>query len=61
VLDVGTGHGRLLLELHLQNKAFELFGLDVSASMLRRARINLKGVDVDLRGGSIRNTGYESE
>lgn len=61
VLDVGTGPGRLLLELHKQNKAFELFGLDVSASMLRRARINLKGVDVDLCQGSIRNTGYESD
>jgi ubiquinone/menaquinone biosynthesis C-methylase UbiE len=61
VLDVGTGPGRLLLELHKQNKAFELFGLDISPSMLRRARINLKGVDVDLRQGSIQSTGYDSE
>ena len=60
VLDVGTGPGRLLLELRKLNDHLELFGLDISASMVRRARKNLQGIPVDLRQGSIRNTDYQS-
>jgi len=59
VLDVGTGPGRLLLELHKLNDHLELFGLDISASMVRRARKNLQGISVDLRQSSIRNTDYQ--
>lgn len=60
VLDVGTGPGRLLLELRKLNDHLELFGLDISASMVRRARKNLQGIHVDLRQGSIQDTDYES-
>ena len=60
LLDVGTGHGRLLREIHNANPAVELFGLDISAAMLRRARRNLIGPQVDLRQGNIRNSGYDS-
>lgn len=61
VLDIGTGPGMLLLALHKLNSAFELFGLDISAAMVRRAGRNLKGVDADLRQGSIRKTDYDSD
>jgi ubiquinone/menaquinone biosynthesis C-methylase UbiE len=60
VLEIGTGPGRLLFELHKLNDNFEIFGLDISVSMLRRARKNLQGVSVDLRQGSIRHTEYDS-
>jgi len=59
ILDIGTGPGRLLLELHRLNGDLDLFGLDIAASMVRQARRNLKGISVDLRRGSIRNTDYE--
>lgn len=58
VLDVGTGPGMLLLELHRLNSSFELFGLDISAAMVQRARKNLEGFCVDVRQGSIRETDY---
>jgi SAM-dependent methyltransferase len=61
VLDIGTGPGRLLRELHKRNAALELFGLDISAAMVERARRNLKGVEADLRLGSIRETDYDSD
>lgn len=60
VLDIGTGPGTLLLEIHKLNEVFELFGLDISAAMVRRARKNLQGLSVDLRQGSIRKTDYDS-
>ena len=59
VLDIGTGPGRLLAELHRLNGTLELFGLDISAAMVRRARGNLQGVAADLRQGNIRATDYE--
>lgn len=61
LLEIGPGPGRLLLEIHKQNANLGLFGLDISASMLRRAARNLEGIAVDLRQGSIRHTGYESD
>ncbi len=61
LLEVGIGHGRLLREIHRINAAIDLYGLDISPAMVQRARINLKGVPVDLRAGNIRYTNYASE
>jgi ubiquinone/menaquinone biosynthesis C-methylase UbiE len=61
LLDAGTGPGRLLLEIHRLNPTMELFGIDVSSSMIRVARRNLEGIDVDLRVGSIATTDYQSD
>jgi ubiquinone/menaquinone biosynthesis C-methylase UbiE len=58
VLDVGMGPGRLLLEIHRLNPALELYGLDVSGSMVRLAGQNLAGIKTDLRQGSIEQTDF---
>jgi len=61
LLDIGTRPGRLLIEIHKMNSDIELFGLDVSASMIGAARKNLTGIKTDLRQGNIRSTSYESD
>ena len=61
LLDVGTGPGRLIGEIHKINPNIELYGLDVSAAMLQQARKNLAGIPVDLRQGNIRNSGFPDE
>ncbi|MBC8484881.1 MAG: class I SAM-dependent methyltransferase, partial [Bacteroidetes bacterium] len=60
LLDVGTGPGRLLLEINQLNPDIELYGLDISASMINIARNNLKNVPVKLQVGSIKQTNYDS-
>jgi ubiquinone/menaquinone biosynthesis C-methylase UbiE len=57
LLDIGTGPGRLLLELHRLNPRIALFGLDISPAMIDVARRNLKGIPVDLRQGRAEETG----
>jgi len=59
LLDIGTGPGRLLLEIHRLNPNIELFGLDISEAMVQVAGQNLAGIKVDLRQGNIRQTGYD--
>ncbi len=61
LLDVGTGPGRLLSEINRLNPDLELFGLDISASMIKVARNNLQNIRANLRVGSIRHTDYESD
>jgi len=61
LLDVGTGPGRLLIEINQLNPDLELFGLDISASMIKVARNNLENIRADLRVGSIRHTEYERD
>jgi ubiquinone/menaquinone biosynthesis C-methylase UbiE len=61
LLDVGTGPGRLLHEVHDLNPNLELYGLDISAAMLKLARRNLSGIAVDLRQSDVRQTGYPNE
>ena len=61
ILDVGTGPGQLLIELHQLNPAFELFGLDISGSMVELARRQLSGLGVDVRQGDIQHTSYEDD
>jgi ubiquinone/menaquinone biosynthesis C-methylase UbiE len=61
LLDVGTGPGRLLIEINRLNPNSKLFGLDISDSMIKVARNNLQNIRADLRVGSIRHSGYESD
>jgi ubiquinone/menaquinone biosynthesis C-methylase UbiE len=61
LLDVGTGPGRLLMEINRLNPGIELFGLDISASMIKVARNNMQNIRANLRVGSIRHTEYESD
>ena len=61
LLDVGTGPGRLLAGINRLNPDLELFGLDISASMIRLAHKNLQNIPVKLQVGSIRQTEYESD
>jgi len=60
LLDVGTGPGRLLAEINLLNPEIELFGLDISASMIEVARNNLKNILANLQVGSIKHTNYNN-
>lgn len=62
LLDIGTGPGRLLLEINKKSPAIEVFGLDISASMIDMARKNLSSVNnVDLRVGNIASTNFQSD
>ena len=59
ILDVGTGPGRLLLEIHHLNPNIALFGLDISEAMVQLAQKNLAGVYAELRQGNIQQTDYD--
>jgi len=59
LLDVGTGPGRLLKAIHEKNPNLNLFGLDISSSMMDLARHNLRSIkNLDLRIGNIVKTDY---
>lgn len=60
LLDVGTGPGRLLLEISKRVPQINLFGLDISRSMINRAKQNLANIpNVDLRIGNINQTDFQ--
>ncbi|NLD45948.1 MAG: class I SAM-dependent methyltransferase [Clostridiaceae bacterium] len=60
LLDIGTGPGRLLLEINKKIPQLDLFGLDISESMLAIAKQNLKNIKgVDLQVGNIVQTDYQ--
>jgi len=59
LLDVGTGPGRLLIAINQFNPNIELYGLDISESMIKQAKENLSNVSVDLRLGNIMKTEYK--
>lgn len=61
LLDIGTGPGRLLLEIHRLNPDIKLFGLDIAVAMVEQAKRNLAGIEADVRQGNIRATNYESD
>jgi len=61
LLDIGTGPGRLLLEIHKLNPGVELYGLDISQAMTELARQNLAGVTVDLKTANVCATGYQGD
>lgn len=60
ILDVGTGPGYLLWEIHKLNSEIELYGLDISNSMVEQASRNLADIKVDLQRGNIRTTNYQN-
>ncbi len=61
LLDIGTGHGRLLIEINKINPKIELYGIDVSNRMIDIAKSNLKNINADLRQGNINKTNYDSD
>lgn len=61
VLDIGTGPGRLLAEIHKKNPKLELYGLDISSSMVELARSNLEAIRPDLRVGNISRTDFADD
>ncbi|NHJ14909.1 MAG: class I SAM-dependent methyltransferase [Candidatus Thorarchaeota archaeon] len=61
LLDVGTGPGRLLQEIHGRNPSISLYGLDISESMIRLAERNLNGIDVSLHVSSIQKSAFEDD
>lgn len=61
LLDIGTGPGRLLLEVHRLNPRVELFGLDISPAMIDVARRNLSGIPVNLQQGRAEQTGFPAD
>ncbi|NOH01979.1 MAG: class I SAM-dependent methyltransferase [Chloroflexi bacterium] len=61
LLDIGTGPGMLLREVHCLNPEIELFGLDISDAMVALAWKRLSDIPVDLRAGNIRKTDYAND
>ncbi|MCJ7540201.1 MAG: class I SAM-dependent methyltransferase, partial [Desulfobacterales bacterium] len=61
MLDIGTGPGKLLFEVHQLNPGLELFGLDISEAMVQLAKKSLKGIKVNIECGDIRQTNYEDD
>jgi len=62
LLDIGTGPGRLLHEVYKRNPEIELYGMDISSSMLEVAKQNLKELKtIDLQVGNIVKTEYPSD
>ena len=61
LLDIGTGPGRLLLEVHKLNAGLQLYGLDISQAMIGLAQQNLVGVTTDLKMANVCATGYEGD
>jgi ubiquinone/menaquinone biosynthesis C-methylase UbiE len=61
MLDIGTGPGKLLFEVHQLNPRIELFGLDISEAMVQLAKKNLTGINVNIQCGDIRHTDYTDD
>jgi ubiquinone/menaquinone biosynthesis C-methylase UbiE len=60
LLDIGTGHGRLLLKIRDQNSVIKLYGLDISEAMIKVAGRNLGSMNAELSVGRIENSPYDS-
>ncbi len=61
LLDIGTGHGKLLKEIHKLNPQIELYGLDISKAMIEVAKTNIAQIQVNLMQGNINSTIYEKD
>ncbi|MDF1537952.1 MAG: methyltransferase domain-containing protein [Candidatus Thorarchaeota archaeon] len=61
LLDIGFGPGKLLVEIHRLKPTLELYGLDISSSMLAQARKNLGNIQANLYLGKIQETDFESD
>ena len=59
LLDIGTGHGRLLREIYNINPEIDLYGLDISEKMIEIARENLEDIQSTLKSGNIRSAPFE--
>jgi ubiquinone/menaquinone biosynthesis C-methylase UbiE len=59
LLDVGTGHGRILREICNLNPEIDLYGLDISEKMIEIAKENLEDIPATLKSGNISNPPYE--
>ncbi|MFX0008175.1 MAG: class I SAM-dependent methyltransferase [Promethearchaeota archaeon] len=60
LLDVGTGHGRLLKEINEINSKIQLFGIDISEKMIALAKTNLKEIHATLQQGNIVSTQFKN-
>jgi ubiquinone/menaquinone biosynthesis C-methylase UbiE len=59
LLDIGNGPGKLLAAIHRKIPNLELFGIDISVSMVDIARRNLRDTQsIDLRVGNISKSGF---
>ena len=61
LLDVGTGHGRLLGEIHKLNPKIDLYGIDISVKMIELAETNLNGIPTTLQQGNIISTNFQDD
>ena len=61
ILDVGMGPGVLLAEIRRLKPEIELYGLDISPSMIGLARKRLGDIHADLRVSDIRKTDYPDQ
>lgn len=61
VLDIGSGPGHLLYQIHKKNPELKLFGLDISESMIKIAQKNLSGISVEFKKGNIESTDFEND
>jgi ubiquinone/menaquinone biosynthesis C-methylase UbiE len=61
LLDIGTGPGRLLLEVHKLSPRLQLYGLDISKAMIELAQKNLTGVTSELKMANVCAMGYETD
>ena len=60
LLDVGTGHGRLLKEINEINSKIQLFGIDISEKMITLAKTNLKEIPATLQQENIISTQFKN-
>lgn len=61
MLDIGTGPGQLLSEVHQLDPCIELYGLDISEAMVQLARQRLTGLNVHIQCGGVRHTDYADD
>jgi len=60
LLDVGSGPGRLLLEIKNQAPQLEVYGLDISKAMLKLAKKRV-GAEANLKLGNITKTDFPDD
>lgn len=61
ILDLGTGPGYLLAEIHRLGPEIELYGLDISSAMVELAKQRLRNIPADLHVGDVRKTDYPDQ
>jgi len=61
IVDLGTGTGKLMIEIGKLNPKCEFIGVDISAGMLKRAKRNTKGLNVQLLENHLTKIDVEDE